>query len=125
MDAAAEQALRKALESDRLIDITTTGRKSGEPHRIEIGFHAVDGHVYIAGRPGRRGWYANLLTNPAFTFHVKESHEADVEARATAVTDPARRRKLFEQLIAGFDHDMGNVDDWVASSPLVDVAFTD
>ena len=66
MDAEAQQALLKALQDDRLIDITTTGRKSGEPHRIEIGFHFVDGHVYITGRPGLRGWYANLLANPDF-----------------------------------------------------------
>ncbi len=31
-----DPALEKALETDRVIDITTTGRKTGEPRRIEI-----------------------------------------------------------------------------------------
>ena len=32
-----------ALGRDQVIDITTTGRKSGEQRRIEIWFHRVDG----------------------------------------------------------------------------------
>jgi hypothetical protein len=47
-----EKQIKNALESDRLIDITTTGRTSGRGHRIEIGFHRVDGKVYISGLPG-------------------------------------------------------------------------
>ena len=61
MDANMEQALK----TDRVIDITTTGRKSGEPHRIEIGFYYDDQGLYITGMPGRkRDWLANLSTNP-------------------------------------------------------------
>jgi hypothetical protein len=37
--------IRSALEQGGIIDITTTGRKSGQPHRIEIAFHALDGKV--------------------------------------------------------------------------------
>jgi F420H(2)-dependent quinone reductase len=45
---------------DRVIDITTTGRKTGEPRRIEIWFHRLDGRYFITGAPGRpRDWYAN------------------------------------------------------------------
>ena len=35
MDASVEEALK----NDTVIDITTTGRKSGEARRIEIWFH--------------------------------------------------------------------------------------
>ncbi len=37
-----------ALASDRVIDITTIGRKTGEPRRIEIWFHRLDGKYYIS-----------------------------------------------------------------------------
>ena len=40
-----------ALERGHTIDITTTGRRSGEPRRIEIVFHNVDGRIYISGVP--------------------------------------------------------------------------
>jgi deazaflavin-dependent oxidoreductase (nitroreductase family) len=84
----------KALASDRVIDIITTGRQTGEPRRIEIWFHRVDGRYYITGTPGRpRSWYANLVANSAFTFHLKESATADLPATARPVTDPRSASK--------------------------------
>src|SRR5262245_56983942 len=65
--------VREALKTGSIIDITTTGRKSGETRRIEIVFHNLDGHIYISGfpRPKKRAWLANLEANPHFTFHLK------------------------------------------------------
>lgn len=52
MDATVARALGRG----RLADITTTGRRSGLPRRIEIWFHVLDGRVYITGLPRRRDW---------------------------------------------------------------------
>ena len=68
-----DESIKQALERDRTIDITTTGRKTGQPRRTEIWFHNVEGRLYITGTPGRRDWYANLLAHPEFTFHLKQS----------------------------------------------------
>ena len=51
----------RALERDRVIDITTTGRKTGQLRRIEIWVHNVEGRLFITGTPGRRHWFANLV----------------------------------------------------------------
>src|SRR5262245_50164757 len=68
MDDAVLRALRNGLTCE----ITTIGRTSGQPRRIEIWYFVVDDQVYLTGTPGRRDWYANLLTHPRFIFHVKE-----------------------------------------------------
>jgi hypothetical protein len=54
--------IRTALASGKVIDITTTGRQSGEPRRIEIVFHNIDGRIYVSGipRPEPRAWLKNL-----------------------------------------------------------------
>ena len=39
--------IERALKNDQLIDITTIGRKTGNPHRIEIGFFYADGEFYL------------------------------------------------------------------------------
>ena len=52
----------RALEQDRVIDITTTGRKTGQLRRIEIWVHNVEGRLFITGTPGRRHWFANLVS---------------------------------------------------------------
>ena len=59
--------VRRALSRGHRIDITTVGRRSGKPRRIELVFHNFGGRLYLSGRPGRRDWYANLVAHPAFT----------------------------------------------------------
>jgi deazaflavin-dependent oxidoreductase (nitroreductase family) len=117
-----------ALAQDRVIDITTIGRRTGASRRIEIWFHRVDGRYYITGTPGHpRDWYANLVANPGFTFHLKESATADLPATARPVTDPAEREKVFAGLLAplaDFTRKPGQEPEvWIASSPLVEVTF--
>jgi hypothetical protein len=111
-----------ALETDRTIDITTKGRMSGEPRRLEIWFHNLDGRIFITGMPGRRDWYANLLANPDFTFHLKESLQADLPAQARALTGAAEKQAVFEVLLDRLGY-ADRIDTWIAASPLVEVTF--
>jgi deazaflavin-dependent oxidoreductase (nitroreductase family) len=115
-----DERIRQALEQDRTIDITTTGRKSGEPRRIEIWFHNLDGRLYITGSPGRRSWYANLVANPEFTFHLKESAQADLPARARPILDEAERREIMSRITRKVGRE-DNLEVWVQESPLVEV----
>lgn len=89
-------SIEAALASDRVIDITTVGRKTGEPRRIEIWYHRIGGRYYITGTPGARSWYANLVAHPDFTFHLKESTQADLPAVATPVEGEEKVRVLGE-----------------------------
>ena len=117
-----DDAILSALASERTIDITTTGRKSGEARRIEIWFHNIDGRIYITGMPGRRSWYANLLADPRFTFHLKESVQADLAATARPITEEAERRKILGVIVARVS-DPDRLDAWLARSPLIEVSF--
>jgi hypothetical protein len=117
-----DERISHALATGRTIDITTTGRSSGRPRRLEIWFHNLDGRIYITGTPGKRDWYANLLADPAFTFHLKEGLTADLPARATPITDEAGRRAVFARILRNLGHP-GDLEAWVAGSPLVEVAF--
>ena len=115
--------IQQALAHDRVIDITTIGRNSGQPRRIEIWFHNVNGCLFISGLPGRRDWYANLVANPNFTFHLKESVQADLPARATPITEQSQRRKILAAIIQKLDSPQ-DLEAWVANSPLVEVLFS-
>jgi deazaflavin-dependent oxidoreductase (nitroreductase family) len=118
-----DERVRQALANDRTIDITTTGRSSGLPRRIETWFYRVDDQIYLTGSPGRRDWYANLLANPDFTFHLKQSVAADLPARAAPITDPEERRKIFERILSDLDGTEDLVA-WWEGSPLMAVDFT-
>lgn len=117
-----DQQIREQLQQGQRIDITTTGRKSGKPHRIEIGFQNLNGTVYISGLPGKRDWYANLAAQPEFTFHLKQPVTADLPAHARPITDPAERRAVLTPFTANWNYS-NDLDAWIASSPLVAVTF--
>ena len=119
-----DDKIRRALQTDDTIDITTVGRKSGQPRRIEIWFRQVDGRIYITGTPGTRDWYANLLHNPHFTFHLKESVHADLPAQARFINDIDERRRILSAPEMGwYQRQVSSVEDLVAGSPLVEVLF--
>ena len=118
-----DERVRNGLANDRTIDITTIGRSSALPRRIETWFYRVDDQIYLTGSPGRRDWYANLLANPDFTFHLKQSTAADLPARATPITDREERRVIFERILS----DLGgneNLEAWLDGSPLMTVRFS-
>ncbi len=115
-----DEAVQQALERDRTIDITTTGRTTGQSRRKEIWFHNIEGRLYITGSPGSRDWYANLVANPQFTFHLKQSAQADLAARATSIRDPDQRRDIISRIhqkIGGHR----DLQAWLEGSPLVEV----
>jgi len=133
MNTAVFRALAIGPESSRAeltIDITTLGRTTGLPRRIEIWFHRVDGHWYLTGIPIARSWYANLLANPRFVVHIKYGVMADLPATARVVDEQTRRRVIPQVLALQNRSDLGtngghDLDMWLARSPLVEIVFDD
>jgi deazaflavin-dependent oxidoreductase (nitroreductase family) len=118
---AVDERISRALSRGHTIDITTIGRRSGEPRRIELVFHNIDGHVIISGLPGRRDWYANLLANPRLTFHLKGAVKADLPASARAIVEPAERRAVMQQVAQNWGR--SDLDVMLQRSPLIEVTF--
>ena len=51
--------------------LTTTGRTSGKPHRIEIWFAHEGNRIYLlSGGRDRSDWVRNLIANPVVTFEM-------------------------------------------------------
>lgn len=133
-DAAVARALAigpRSSRADRTIDITTTGRQSGQLRRVEVWFHRVDGHWYLSGMPVPRSWYANLRANPGLTVHLKHGVRADLSATAVPADDETRQR-VVPAIVALQDQSglsirvaRQNLDDWLVRSPLVEIVFDD
>jgi hypothetical protein len=118
---AADPRIEHALRRGHLIDITTTGRRTGRPRRIELVFHNLDGRIYISGRPGwKRDWIANLQADDRMTFHLKGPVVADLPARGRVITDATERASVLEPIAAGWGYELARM---VASSPLIEVTF--
>ena len=104
--------------------MTTTGRKTGEPRRIEIAYHTIDGRIYITGMPCRSDapMAPGLEEEPHLTFHLKGAVKADLPARpGSSQTSPtASRLRVHGDRLEG----TGRRDD-EPLQPLIEVTFDD
>jgi deazaflavin-dependent oxidoreductase (nitroreductase family) len=94
-----DDSVRAALFQSQIIDLTTTGRRTGRRWRIEIFLHEQDGVLFISGMPRAdrtRDWIYNIAADPRVVVHLKQSVAADIPATALVVTDPDERRPLIE-----------------------------
>jgi len=121
-DPALVDAIRRVLRHGHTIDITTIGRRSGEPRRLEIVYHSFDGRLYISGMPSprTRAWLHNLRANPRFTFHLKQLIQADLPATAREITDPAERHEVLTKVARVWRRDVEQMERF---SPLVEVTI--
>jgi deazaflavin-dependent oxidoreductase (nitroreductase family) len=109
---------REALASHQTIDITTFGRRTGEPRRIEIWWFRVDDRFVITGTPGKRDWLANLVSDPRLIVHVDG---LDLEATATLVDDVDFRRRVFTSPHTSWYASQEELDHLVATAPMVEI----
>jgi deazaflavin-dependent oxidoreductase (nitroreductase family) len=115
--------VQEELAHGQLIDITTHGRKSGTPRRVELVFHNVDGRIVISGRPGfPRAWIANLKADPRMTLHLKGRLVADLPAHGRVITDDEERQRLLAPIARLWRIDLPLM---VRSAPLIEVTFAE
>lgn len=88
--------------------LTTRGRITGRPHRIEIWFAIDNDTLYMLSGGGRRSdWVSNLLVTPAVTIELGTGR---VEGHARVVTDPVEdelaRGLLYDKYADSYGTDL-------------------
>jgi deazaflavin-dependent oxidoreductase (nitroreductase family) len=103
--------------------LTTTGRHTGTPHRIEIWFALHGDTVYLlSGDRDRSDWVRNVMVSPHVVLEIagrKRSTRAHVVEPSTE-EDALARRLLVEKYQPGYGDDLS---DWGARSLPVAVAW--
>lgn len=77
--------------------LTTTGRISGTPHRIEIWFAIEDQTVYLLAGDGERSdWVRNLMVSPTVVLEIGDRRRTTTARVVAPDTDEdARARRLL------------------------------
>ena len=99
--------------------LTTTGRRTGRPHRIEIWFIEDDGAVYLFSGGGEASdWVRNLLRQPLVDLELDGAPPRPYSARVVDADDDLRRRmdERYYGTRAGRD-----LTDWATRSTVVEL----
>ena len=83
---------RVGIRSSLVVDLETTGRKSGEPRRVPLAGRADETGVWVISQHGRRaGWAHNISADPRVRVRMNDqwrsgtaTFEPDDDVRARA-----------------------------------------
>lgn len=97
--------------------LTTTGRRSGNPHTVEIWFAVVGDTIYLlSGASGRSDWCRNLASDPEASFRIARTDYAVIGRRVRGAAEQRMARDaVFAKYDPGYDGDLTEWRD--ASAP--------
>ena len=100
--------------------LTTTGRRTGDPHEIEIWFGVHDGRLYmISGRREKADWVKNLRADPRVQIRVsRDQRPAEAKVVESSAEHPARY--TIAAKYRGWQKGQP-LSDWAANASLVEV----
>jgi deazaflavin-dependent oxidoreductase (nitroreductase family) len=96
--------LGRDVANMRVLELTTTGRKSGRPHTVVLTSPVRDGDaiVVVASRGGddhHPAWFLNLRDNPDVEVAMGCRPKRPMRAR---VADPDERARLWPQVVVRY-----------------------
>jgi deazaflavin-dependent oxidoreductase (nitroreductase family) len=105
-----------ALGAEDYLYLTTTGRVTGHPHRIEIWFALSGSTAYLLSGGGERSdWVRNLLATPSVRVRIGARDFAGIArvVEPASDEDATARRMVFEKYQPGYS---GDLTGWRASA---------
>jgi F420H(2)-dependent quinone reductase len=87
------------LGSMPVLLLTTTGRKTGQPHTIPLAYFEDDDDLFVvasnAGRDWPPAWYVNLVAHPQVEIEIRHTRRTVLATTAA----PPERARLWKQLV--------------------------
>ena len=85
------------MHRERLLLLTTTGRRSGDPHTTPMMFHREDGRLFViasnVGAPHDPDWCLNLRRRPAVTVEAGDEPGSPAYAATASVLEGRTARR--------------------------------
>jgi deazaflavin-dependent oxidoreductase (nitroreductase family) len=99
----------EGMHRERLVLLTTTGRRSGRPHTVPMMFHRDGDRILViasnAGAPAHPDWYLNLEADPGVTVELPDETYAG-RAVPLAGADRERTWEMLKRTYSFFaDHE--------------------
>lgn len=103
------------------LQLTTIGRKSGDPRKVMLTAPIVDGDTIVVvasrgGDPTHPAWFLNLRDNPKVEVSLRKCPERPMTAR---VATPDERAALWPRVIAAYEGYAGYQTKTTREIPLV------
>ncbi len=103
-----EQQIPVVENQPQFLYITSTGWKTGNPHRIEIWFVEYNKRYYILSEGGMSAhWVQNISHNPQVSFSINEMNFAGTVRKLDAEKEPKLSATVLKLMDAKYKRNEG------------------
>ncbi len=108
------------VANEKYLYLTTTGRRTGRPHTVELWFAVARGTLYLSHEGTYTDWMKNVLHNPRVAFTIRDLAGSGL-ARLVGPGDAFERGKTA--LYRKYYGDAGQavIDDWFSESTVIEI----
>jgi deazaflavin-dependent oxidoreductase (nitroreductase family) len=109
------------VASQKFIHLTTTGRRTGNPHTVELWFAVSGARVYLSHEGKQTDWMMNIEKNGAVAFEIGGRHFGGKARWLEDTTSEAWTGKvaLYEKYYGKATKEV--IEDWFSLSKLLAV----
>ncbi|HMK82348.1 MAG TPA: nitroreductase/quinone reductase family protein [Candidatus Bathyarchaeia archaeon] len=114
----SSQDLKKSRQ-EKLIHLTTRGRKTGRLHTVELWFSLNDGKVYLSHEGEETDWMKNIRADERVTFEIGGTRFNGKARHLEDLTEETETGKvaLYEKYYGKASKEV--IKDWFSLSKLV------
>lgn len=118
-DIQVARAQDGKLGTEKFIYLTTTGRKTGKPHRVELWFAAAGGIIYLSHEGRETDWMRNIKNNPEVNFEISGNKFVGKARYLQCDESEATKAKLALYLKYYGKAEERIIEDWFSLSTLI------
>lgn len=108
------------LRKEKFAHLTTDGRKTGKPHRVELWFSLGAGKIFLSHEGDHTDWMRNITKNKRVHIQIGR---LDVEAEAMilkeGVSNELGKTSLYEKYYGPAPK--ATIDDWFELSTIIEL----
>jgi deazaflavin-dependent oxidoreductase (nitroreductase family) len=108
------------VKKEKFIYLTTTGRKTGKSHTVELWFASEDNRIFLSHEGEETDWMKNLTKKPRVNLKIG-SLKFEAKARIAREVEPREtgKRVLYEKYYGPAAKE--KIDDWFELSTVIEV----
>jgi deazaflavin-dependent oxidoreductase (nitroreductase family) len=108
----------EAVEKEKFVYLTTIGRNTGKPHRVELWFAIGTNGVYLSHEGERTDWMRNAQKRGRVKVEIGGvKFDADAKLAISGEAREEGKRALYEKYYGSANKEV--IDDWFSLSEVV------
>ena len=112
--------IREILRGEKFVYLTTVGRKTGNPHTVELWFAFADGKIFLSHEGSYTDWMKNIKKTRRVRARIGRLNlEADASVLVGSKLEELGKTSLYEKYYGPAPK--STIDDWFELSTVIEL----